>query len=165
MTRFYIISIEDHGPRTETVTIERPAPVTTEELALNYGVDFPGWETEWREQMYRKPSGLSILYGPPGCGKTSYLRALMARLLDKAVFYYVLVPEVEMLTRGILGGADPAAPEEAQNRDLGGRGRIPVIESFRKEFASLIWEESSAERLDEIIARVGRRFEQLIRPG
>ena len=96
--RFYIISIEDHGPRTETVTIERPAPATTEELALNYGVDFPAWEREWREQMYRKPSGLSILYGPPGCGKTSYLRALMARLLDKAVFYYVPVSEVEMLS-------------------------------------------------------------------
>jgi len=96
--RFYIISIEDGGPRTETVTIERPAPITTEELALNYGVDFPAWEREWREQMYRKPSGLSILYGPPGCGKTSYLRALMARLLDKAVFYYVPVSEVEMLS-------------------------------------------------------------------
>jgi hypothetical protein len=96
--RFYIISIEDHGPRTETVTIERPAPVTTEELALNYGVDFPAWEGEWREQMYRKPSGLSLLYGPPGCGKTSYLRALMARLIDRAVFYYVPVSEVEMLS-------------------------------------------------------------------
>ena len=96
--RFYIISIEDHGPRTETVTIDRPAPVTTEELALNYGEDFPVWEKQWREQMHGKPSGLSILYGPPGCGKTSYLRALMARLRDKAVFYYVPVSEVEMLS-------------------------------------------------------------------
>lgn len=95
---FYIISTEPHGPTVETVTIERPAPVSTEELALNYGVDFPSWEQQWREQMYRKPSGLSLLYGPPGCGKTSYLRALMARLLDKAVFYYVPVSEVEMLS-------------------------------------------------------------------
>ncbi len=95
---FYIISLEPHGPTAETVIIGRPAPVSTEELALNYGVDFPSWEQQWREQMYRKPSGLSLLYGPPGCGKTSYLRALMARLLDKAVFYYVPVSEVEMLS-------------------------------------------------------------------
>ena len=95
---FYIISIEEHGPVAQTVTIERPAPVTTEELALNYGADFPAWENQWREQMERKSSGLSILYGPPGCGKTSYLRALMARLLDQAVFYYVPVSEVDMLS-------------------------------------------------------------------
>ena len=96
--RFYIISMESHGPSTEAVTIDRPAPVSTEELALNYGEDFPAWEKQWREQMHRKPSGLSILFGPPGCGKTSYLRALMTRLLDKAVFYYVPVSEVQMLS-------------------------------------------------------------------
>ena len=39
--RFYIISLEQHGPSTETVTIERPAPFSTEDLALNYGADFP----------------------------------------------------------------------------------------------------------------------------
>ncbi len=43
------------------------------------------------------------------------------------------------------------------------RETIPVIESFRKKFASLIWEESSTAPLDEIIDRVGRRFEQLSR--
>ncbi len=43
------------------------------------------------------------------------------------------------------------------------RETIPVIESFRKELASLMWEESAIARLDDIIARVGRRFEQLIR--
>jgi hypothetical protein len=96
--RFYIISIEDDGPRTETVTIERPAPVTTEELALNYGEDFPAWERGWTERMQSTPSGLTILHGPPGCGKTSYLRALMAGLIDRAVFYYVPVSEVEMLS-------------------------------------------------------------------
>ena len=55
-------------------------------------------EKQWQEQMHRKASGLSILFGPPGCGKTSYLRAPMARLRDKAVFYYVPVSEVEMLS-------------------------------------------------------------------
>lgn len=43
------------------------------------------------------------------------------------------------------------------------RETIPVIESFRKKFASLIWEESSTAPLDEIIDRVGRRFGQLSR--
>jgi hypothetical protein len=95
---FFVISIEDHGPNTETVPIERLAAVTTEELALNYGTDFPAWEQQWTERMRRTPSGLTIFHGPPGCGKTSYLRALMARLIDKAVFYFIPVSEAEMLS-------------------------------------------------------------------
>jgi hypothetical protein len=96
--RFYIICLRDYGPSTETVLIERSAPVTTEELALNYGVDFPAWEQQWTQRMCRTASGLSILHGPPGCGKTSYLRALMSRLIDKSVFYFVPVSEAQMLS-------------------------------------------------------------------
>ena len=95
---FYVISVEDQGPCTETVPLERSAPVTTEELELNYGEDFPSWEQQWTERLRGKPSGLTILHGPPGCGKTSYLRALMTRLLDKAVFYFVPVSEADMLS-------------------------------------------------------------------
>jgi SpoVK/Ycf46/Vps4 family AAA+-type ATPase len=48
--------------------------------------------------MRRTPSGLTIFHGPPGCGKTSYLRALMARLLNQAVFYFLPVSEAAMLS-------------------------------------------------------------------
>ena len=94
---FLIISLKEFGPSTETVNIERTAPVSTDDLALHYGEDFPMWETEWCERLRQKPSGLTILHGPPGCGKTSYLRALMSRLIDKAVFYFVPVSASDML--------------------------------------------------------------------
>jgi len=95
---FYVISLEPQGPTTETVAIERLSPVSTEELVLNYGEDFASWEQQWTERMHRTPSGLTIFHGPPGCGKTSYLRALLARLLDKAVFYFIPVSEADMLS-------------------------------------------------------------------
>ena len=95
---FHILSITPEGPSTETVPIDRAAPVSTEELALNYGEDFPAWEQQWTERIQQTPSSLTILFGPPGCGKTTYLRALMSRLIDKAVFYYFTVSEAEMLS-------------------------------------------------------------------
>ena len=95
---FHVISIEHHGPVTVKVSVERKSPIATEELALHYGIDFPAWELSWRDRLCGAPSGLTIFHGPPGCGKTSYLRALMARLLDKAVFYFIPVSEAEMLS-------------------------------------------------------------------
>lgn len=95
---FHVISMNVNGPGTEKVFIKRPAPVSADELALNYGSDFPAWETEWVARLRKSESGLTVLFGPPGCGKTSYLRALMSKLLDEAVFYFVPVSESEMLS-------------------------------------------------------------------
>ena len=93
----YVISIENGGANAQKIYIDRPLPVTTEELALHYGADFPAWEKEWRDRLYRATSGLTIFHGEPGCGKTYYLRALSARLIDKAVFYVIPLSEVELL--------------------------------------------------------------------
>ena len=94
---FYVISISAHGPYAEPVTMERPAPASTEELLLHYGEDFPAWEAQWQERLRLSSSGLTVFHGPPGCGKTSYLRALMARLLDKVAFYFVPGSAADML--------------------------------------------------------------------
>ena len=93
----YVISIEHGGANAQKIFIDRPLPVTTEELALHYGADFPAWEKEWRDRLYRATSGLTIFHGEPGCGKTYFLRALSARLIDKAVFYVIPLSEVELL--------------------------------------------------------------------
>jgi len=95
---FMIISMDEFGAHAEPVEMERTAPVTTDELALNYGQDFPAWEQQWLARLQGTSSGLTIFHGPPGCGKTSYLRALMSRLLDKSVFYFVPVSEAELLS-------------------------------------------------------------------
>ena len=94
---YYAICVKRSEPQAKRVFIERKAPFSTEELALNYGDDFPGWEKAWRDRLYEKPSGLTLFHGPPGCGKTTFLRALMYRLLDKAVFYFIPVSSAEIL--------------------------------------------------------------------
>ena len=47
---FYVISLQPDGPTTEMVAIEGSVPVTTEDLTLNYGEDFPTWE----QQLYAR---------------------------------------------------------------------------------------------------------------
>jgi hypothetical protein len=96
--RFFVISLTPEGPVAEAVIVERSAPVTTDDLALNYGEEFVDWEREWLCRMRQRPSGVTVLHGPPGTGKTSFLRALMNRLIGQAIFYYVPVSECEMLS-------------------------------------------------------------------
>ncbi len=96
--QFYVVSIAEHGPVAEAVKIDRPAPVNDVDLLLNYGGDCVGWVDKWLACVSSHPSGLTVLHGPPGTGKTSFLRALMGRLLGTARFFYVPVSEAQMLS-------------------------------------------------------------------
>jgi SpoVK/Ycf46/Vps4 family AAA+-type ATPase len=67
-------------------------------MALHYGPELPVWEQDWLARLAERCSGVSVLYGPPGCGKTTYLRALMAKLADKFVFYYLPIADFDLLS-------------------------------------------------------------------
>jgi len=88
---FRLISLECNEPRAQLIAVQQAAPLNEQELALHYGDDFAGWERTWLERLRQRPSGVTVLHGPPGCGKTSYLRGLMARLFGKFEFYYIPV--------------------------------------------------------------------------
>jgi energy-coupling factor transporter ATP-binding protein EcfA2 len=176
---FHVISMMPEGPCAESVPIERSAPVSTEDLALNYGQDFPLWEQQWRERMSKVPSGLTILFGPPGCGKTSFLRALMSRLIETAVFYFVPASEAEMLsnprfvnfwmrqTARYKGRQKIAILEDADElllmRDEGSRAKVSnllnIADGFLGEHLRLHVIATSNEpisKLDPAIVRPGR---------
>ena len=95
---YYIISIDHGRPTADQVYIDKSPPVDVEDLALHYGADFPSWEKMWLERLNRKRSGLSIFHGPPGCGKTYFLRTVAARMVEKAAIYVVPLSEVELLS-------------------------------------------------------------------
>ncbi len=74
---------------THAVTMKAEFGLTEEKLALNYGSGFLGWHRGFKEALMGRPHGLTILDGPPGGGKTSYLRHLMVELREEARFYFV----------------------------------------------------------------------------
>lgn len=95
---FKLISISGNHASTQLVTVEQSAPLNEDELRLHYGADFPNWETEWIAKLRQKHSGVSILHGPPGCGKTSYMRSLTVRLIGSFEFYYIPVSAFDLLS-------------------------------------------------------------------
>ena len=57
-------------------------------LKLHYGDEFPEIHEELLESLQEKDStGITFLHGPPGTGKTYYLRYLINEIKDKSLIY------------------------------------------------------------------------------
>jgi hypothetical protein len=95
---FFLLRTDDYSPEPEFVPVKRLVTLSDEGAQLHYGDDFVDWEQEWLQLLTQRSSGVSILYGPPGCGKTTYLRTLMAKLMPRCVFYYLPISEFEALS-------------------------------------------------------------------
>ena len=141
---FKLISVSGNSPSTQSVAVEQAAPMSESELGLHYGADFLLWEAEWLGKLRQRHSGVSILFGPPGCGKTSYLRGLMARLIDRFTFYYLPTSAFDVLS----------SPNFVrfwldQKEEAGGRQKIAIMEDA--EELLLPRDESSQTKVSNLL--------------
>ena len=120
---FYLVSLRADGPQTELVGVDACPTADAEELALHYGADFGAWEQQWLARLAQRHSGVTIFFGPPGVGKTSYMKMLMARFIDRFVFYYLPLSSFEVLSAPHFVGfwLD-------QNRRHGPKTKLAIIE-------------------------------------
>lgn len=86
---FYLVKQNSSGIETEDIPLRHDGLMDGDSLALHYGEDFLPWHERLLSAYQSKPTGITILEGPPGTGKTSYIRHLMARLKDSHRFYFV----------------------------------------------------------------------------
>ncbi len=86
---FNIINSSYGMLRSERVEITTDGLPAEGNLDLYYGEDFPAWHDQFVDTIVGKKSGLSLIEGSPGTGKTTYLRLLMAKLKDTHRFYYL----------------------------------------------------------------------------
>lgn len=83
---------------TESVFLEPSATLSDEMLNLHYGGGFAEWHRDFCGDLRNSKYGLSIFAGPPGTGKTSYLRHLAGSLKDSHRFYFLPPSRIGMLS-------------------------------------------------------------------
>jgi SpoVK/Ycf46/Vps4 family AAA+-type ATPase len=66
------------------------------DLALNYGKEFLEIDKNIKERLLEKPNGLFMFHGPPGTGKTTYIKYLANNI--KRDFIYIPTTMVESFT-------------------------------------------------------------------
>ena len=87
--RFFLLTAGDGELRAEPVKITRQLVMTEAELALHYGPDAVEFDRKLVNVLRTENGGATILHGPAGTGKTSYIRSLMGKLCQTHRFYYL----------------------------------------------------------------------------
>jgi len=72
--------------------------MSKEKLELNYGSGFIEWQNSFLDALKTRGHGLSILSGPPGTGKTSWLKNLTIELRNDFRFFFVPPASVSILS-------------------------------------------------------------------
>ena len=83
---------------SEFVSMEGATPISEEELPLLYGDAIVDWHGRFLENFTTKNSGITIMEGPPGCGKTSYIRGIIATLAASHRFYFIPPNDISLLS-------------------------------------------------------------------
>jgi len=121
--RFYILSVRRGDLHAEAVKVEQPSPLHDEDLVLHYGPDFPSWEASLTARLSERPTGIALLRGEPGTGKTSFIRRLMGTLQSTHRFYYLPVAMA-----GLLSSPETAEFWLGQNNRRDKRRNIVILE-------------------------------------
>jgi hypothetical protein len=92
--------IRHHGLEitTETVTLEAHLMLPDSTLDLHFGGGFSVWNRGFSMKIRESKYGLTIFEGPPGTGKTSYLRHLIGALSETHRFYFVPAAAMRVLS-------------------------------------------------------------------
>lgn len=83
-----IISTQN-GLQLKSIKLDAPKEI---DLALHYGDNFPAYHEKLLERISSRNKGIVMLHGPPGTGKTYYIRSLISKLMqmEKRV---ILIPK------------------------------------------------------------------------
>lgn len=81
-----------------TVPLAAESLLSDEVFTLHYTEAMAAWHREFTQRLTTRKNGLAILEGPPGTGKTSYLRHLMGVLRDSHRFYFIPASTLRVLS-------------------------------------------------------------------
>lgn len=94
---FYLIQMELSEIKCHQVSLPPDTVLTGEAMDSHYGAGSLAWHQGFVEKLRRKDRGLTLFEGPPGTGKTFYIRHLMGVLKESHRFYFIRTASLGVL--------------------------------------------------------------------
>lgn len=101
---FHLIQEDRNSIGCHEVTLPPNTLLSDAEVGLHYGAGSQEWHQGFIATLSERSNGLSIFEGPPGTGKTCYLRHLMGVLKESHRFYFIPTTNMSVLSRPDLIG-------------------------------------------------------------
>lgn len=95
---YNLLTLSSEGIDTESVPLQDRNKLDEEKLDLFYGEGFSVKNAAFIDFLQTQRSGLTIFEGPPGTGKTSYIRHLIGKLHKTHRFYFIPPASTSVLT-------------------------------------------------------------------
>lgn len=86
---FHLLKKSDEGFVTQKVEIKDFEPLDGESLELHYGLGFSEWSDRLMDKLKGKNSGVVIMEGEPGTGKSTFIKCLISGLMETHRFYFL----------------------------------------------------------------------------
>ena len=177
--RFQLIRKDRFDFKCEDVTLGADTVLSEEDFALRYPEGSSAWHQEFVGKLIARKSGLSILEGTPGTGKTTYLRHLMGTLQETHRFYFIPPSNMRILSESdfigfwagerqihsdrrlavILEDADAAIMTRAKDNQDQVSALLNLSDGMLGDFLSLqiiCTINCSASEIDQALVRPGR---------
>jgi ATPase family associated with various cellular activities (AAA) len=95
---YYLIQVETLEIKCHKVSLPPDTVLTGEALNFHYGSGSHVWHQGFVEKLRLKDCGLTLFEGPPGTGKTFYIRHLMGVLKESHRFYFIQTSNLKILS-------------------------------------------------------------------
>jgi len=141
---FFILNVRHGDLHCEPVKVVRPFLIERDDLALHCGQDFPGWEDGLIATLRQHRSGVTLLRGDPGTGKTTFIRHLISRLNGTHCFFYLPASLSQAL-----GSPETVDFWSRQNSRADRRRNVVIIEDAESLMEQR--DESNRSRLEEFL--------------
>ncbi|MEM6885834.1 MAG: AAA family ATPase [Verrucomicrobiota bacterium] len=86
---YHIVKQSGGDIESENIILKAPSHGGVADWNLFYGDDFTRWHSNLATALTERHNGITLFEGPPGTGKTSYIRHLMYELKDTHRFYFL----------------------------------------------------------------------------
>jgi hypothetical protein len=95
---FHMLKLEGMEIGSQFILLGNAHAAGVEEFGLFYGEEHPEWHEEFLSRFSEAKGSISLFSGPPGCGKSSYIRTLINLTAATHRWYFIPPHDISILS-------------------------------------------------------------------